>query len=85
MSNSTTQSSNNISRQREVNWLFKYKHVWTFVQMHRRYPSRHHPEEHVLLNWMKYNRKLINRGMLSEERVKLLKKLDELRRSFDEF
>ncbi len=85
MTHSTEQLQSSHAGQRDVNWHFKYRHVWTFVQIHRRYPSRHHPEEHVLLNWMKYNRRLINKGLLSEERIQLLKKLEELRRSFDGF
>lgn len=83
MTQSTEQPHHSYAGQRDVNWHFKYRSVWTFVQIHRRYPSRHHPEEHILLNWMKYNRRLINKGLLSEDKIQLLKKLEELRKGID--
>ncbi len=83
MTQSAEQPHHSHAGQRDVNWHFKYRSVWTFVQIHRRYPSRHHPEEHILLNWMKYNRRLINKGLLSEDKILLLKKLEELRKGID--
>ena len=32
---------------------------------------------------MKYNRRLINKGLLSEAKIQLLKKLEELRKGID--
>ena len=45
--------------------------------MEREYrnPSKHRIEEHNMLNWLKANRKLLNKGELKEERVRLFEKL----------
>ena len=38
-------------------------------------PSKHRIEEHLMLNWIKHNRKLMNAGEMKEERVKLFREL----------
>ena len=53
----------------EETWNIKLAEIWEFVKEHHRFPSRHHLEERIRLNWLKYNRKLINQNKLDESRV----------------
>lgn len=43
-----------------------------------RNPSKHRIEDHDMLNWLKANRKLMNKGELKEERVEVFNNLLEL-------
>ena len=56
-------------------WLAKYNEVKEFIVNNHRNPSRHNIEDHLLLNWIKHNRKLLNAGTLKLERVEAFKKL----------
>ena len=46
-----------------------------FMEKNHRNPSRHRLEEHDMLNWVKQQRKLKNKGELKEERVEMYKEL----------
>ena len=59
-------------------WLEKYKEVVAFIYTNRRNPSKHRIEEHLMLNWVKHNRKLLNAGRMAPERVEKFKVLIEL-------
>ena len=65
-------------------WMSKYNEVVAFIKANKRNPSRHRLEEHDILNWIKHNRKLMNKGEIKEERVEkfkvLLGKIEENRR-----
>ena len=63
-------------------WLSKYIEVMDFIETNHRNPSRHRIEEHLMLNWLKQNRKLMNAGGLKPERLELFKKLLELREQY---
>ena len=54
-------------------WLQKYSEVRDFIETHKRNPSRHRLVEHDMLNWMKANRKKMNKGEMKGEWVVLLK------------
>ena len=56
-------------------WLAKWQEVIDFMETYHRNPSKHRIEEHLMLNWIKHNRKLMNAGEMKEERVKLFRKL----------
>ena len=56
-------------------WMSKYIEVMNFMEVNRRNPSRHRLEEHLVLNWIKHNRKLMNKGELSPDRVELFERL----------
>ncbi len=58
-------------------WLSKYNEVKAFTETNHRNPSRHRIEDHLLLNWLKQNRKLLNAGKLIEDRVAKFEKLLE--------
>ena len=46
-----------------------------FMETNRRNPSKHRIEEHLMLNFIKHNRKLMNAGKMKEERMALFNKL----------
>ena len=56
-------------------WIAKWQEVIDFMETYHRNPSKHHIEEHLMLNWIKHNRKLMNAGKMKEERVKLFREL----------
>lgn len=56
-------------------WLAKWQEVIDFMETYHRNPSKHRIEEHLMLNWIKHNRKLMNAGRMKEERVKLFREL----------
>ena len=49
-----------------------------FLDEDHRNPSKHRIEEHDMLNWLKANRKLMNKRELKEERVEVFNNLLEL-------
>ena len=67
---------------RNEKWEAQYAIVWTFVEKHHRAPSRHRLEEHDMLNWLKYNRKRLNKGELDEYRKEKMDSLGKLITSF---
>lgn len=58
-------------------WMERYTEVKAFVESNHRNPSRHRIEEHLMLNFLKHNRKLINAGVMKEDRRELFLKLLE--------
>lgn len=56
-------------------WIEKYNEVVTFIETNKRNPSKHRIEEHLMLNFVKHNRKLMNRGEMKEERIESFEKL----------
>lgn len=58
-------------------WLEKYTEVKDFIESNHRNPSRHRIEEHLMLNFLKHNRKLMNACELKEgKREHFLKLLE---------
>ena len=56
-------------------WMVRYKEVVSFIEANHRNPSKHRVEEHLMLNWVKQQRKLLNAGKLKEDRVGRFKEL----------
>ena len=48
-------------------WLTRYNEVVEFIEANHRNPSRHRIEEHDMLNWVKTNRKAMNKGEMRLE------------------
>ena len=46
-----------------------------FIAANHRNPSRHRIEEHDMLNWLKANRKVMNKGEMRPERIERFKEL----------
>ena len=65
-------------------WNKRYREVVEFIECNKRNPSRHRIEEHLMLNFIKHNRKVMNKGEMKEERVEkfkeLLAKMEECKR-----
>lgn len=59
-------------------WQEKYNEVKTFIEENHRNPSKHRIEEHLMLNFIKHNRKQLNKGQMKTERVEMFKELMEL-------
>jgi len=59
----------------EEKWQAKYEEVANFIQKNHRNPSKHRVEEHLMLNWIKVNRKVLNAGKMKEGRIKKFEKL----------
>ena len=49
-------------------WLAKWQEVIDFMETYHRNPSKHRIEEHLMLNWIKHNRKLMNAGEIWKNR-----------------
>ena len=68
----------------EERWLEKYNEVKDFIETNKRNPSKHRIEDHLMLNFIKHNRKLLNKDELKPERVEafneLLKLIDKHKR-----
>lgn len=62
----------------ETRWLTRYNEVKNFIEVNKRNPSKYNPEERLMVHFLKRNRKLINAGELSPERVELFNKLQAL-------
>lgn len=56
-------------------WQVKFDEIIGFIKTNRRNPSKHRIEEHLIINWLKANRKLMNAGELKEERVEMFREL----------
>lgn len=56
----------------------KYDEVKSFIETNHQNPSKHRIEEHLMLNWMKHNRKLLKAGKMLPERVEMFGKLVDL-------
>ena len=48
-------------------WNKRYDEVMEFLAENHRNPSRHRLEEHDMLNWVKANRKAMNKGEMRLE------------------
>ena len=59
----------------EERWNIRYQEVMAFIESNHRNPSRHRIEEHDMLNWVKQQRKLKNKGELKTERAEMLERL----------
>ncbi len=59
-------------------WLDKYHEAKSFIETSHRNPSKHRIEDHLILNFIKHNRKLMNKGELKPERVEKFRELMEL-------
>lgn len=62
----------------EERWNARYEEVREFILNNKRNPSKHRIEEHQMLNFIKHNRKLVNKGEMRSERVEKFKELMEL-------
>ena len=71
-----------MSTSHEERWEQNLAAVKQFIEENRCIPSKHRVGEHRLLNWLKYNRKMIAQGKLSPERQKKFEQLQALAADF---
>ena len=62
----------------EERWNNWYQEVVEFIESNKRNPSKHRIEEHDMLNWVKANRKVMNKGEMKEERIERFRELMEM-------
>ena len=62
----------------ETRWQVRYNEVKNFIEENHRNPSKYRIEEHLMLSWVKANRKVMNAGKLKEDRAEAFKKLLEM-------
>ena len=63
-------------------WQQHYEEVVHYILTFRRLPSKHRIEDHLMLNWLKYNRKLQRANKLSAERSELFDLLLDMARLY---
>jgi len=63
----------------EDKWNANYDVLKAFVETYRHLPNKKKVENRGLLNWWKYNQRLIKQGKLAVERVQLLSELSKMR------
>lgn len=63
----------------EKKWAENYELLKEYIAEHRQLPDKKKVEHRSLLNWWKYNRKLIRQGKLDEMRTELLMELGNSR------
>ena len=63
-------------------WQSKLKEITTFIENNKRNPSKHRVEEHLMLNFIKHNRKLMNKGEMKADRVE---RFNELLATIEEY
>ena len=63
----------------EENWLRNYLQLKAYIEQHRHLPNKKKVENRGLLNWWKYNQRLIKQGNLDGLRVKMLNELSDIR------
>lgn len=56
-------------------WQAKWQEVMAFIKTNNRNPSKHRIEEHLMLNFIKHNRKLMNAGNLKPDRIERFNEL----------
>jgi len=59
-------------------WMVRYNEVKGFIEREHGNPSKHRIEEHLMLNFIKHNRKLLNAGKMKADRVEKFIELLEL-------
>lgn len=63
----------------EDKWNANYDALKAFVETYCHLPNKKKVENRGLLNWWKYNQRLIKQGKLAVERVQLLSELSKMR------
>lgn len=68
---------------RDEHWYENYALLKAFIEETGHLPNKKKVENRGLLNWWKYNKKLIKAGKLDGERVRLLEDLSNMRTSIE--
>ena len=60
-------------------WLLNYNALREYLSANHQLPDKKKVENRGLLNWWKYNKRLLKEGKLTGERLELLRQLNDLR------
>ena len=60
---------------REIIWEKKYLHIMRFMETKKRRPSKHYADELPMYYWIKYNKKRLRQGLLSQKESDLMSEL----------
>lgn len=72
-----------MSTTNDDRWTANYNELHKYISVHGHLPDKKKVENRGLLNWWKYNKKLIKQGKLSEERLRLMQELSNMRQPSD--
>lgn len=64
---------------REANWYRNYQELKTYIEQHGQLPDKKKVENRGLLNWWKYNMKMVKQGKMEPEKERLLAELGQMR------
>ena len=64
---------------REENWYRNYQKLQTYIEQHGQLPDKKKVENRGLLNWWKYNMKMVKQGKMEPEKERLLAELGQMR------
>ena len=62
-----------------LRWQQNYDLLKAYIAEHHQLPDKKKVENRGLLNWWKYNKKLIKQGRLPHEHLLMLQQLNEMR------
>ena len=68
-----------MATKNEQKWQENYVQLKRYIEEHRHLPDKKKVEFRALLNWWKYNKKLIKQGKLDKDRMMLLQELSDMR------
>lgn len=63
----------------EAKWRSNYQQLRRFIEENGHLPNKYKIENRKLLNWWKYNQRLIKQEKLTENKTMLLKELGKMR------
>ena len=64
---------------RDLKWQENYEQLKDYVVKYRHLPNKKKVENRGLLNWWKYNKKLVRLGKMDMDRVSLIEELNKMR------
>ena len=62
----------------DEHWEQNFQNIVAFMTNEKRRPSKYNPEEHQMLNWLKYQKKCLAQGKLTPQRAEKFLKLQKL-------
>lgn len=68
-----------MATKNEQKWQENYAQLKRYIEEHRHLPDKKKVEFRGLLNWWKYNKKLIKQRKLDKDRMMLLQELSDMR------
>lgn len=63
----------------ETKWEYNYLKLYEYIQIHKQFPDKKKEEQRGLLNWWKYNKRLIKSKNIDNVRLQRLIALSEMR------